>query len=373
MQTRIPLRPAAPRGGNLALTILDAEPQEPALALGQRTKVGLRGLNLAIDRAKTIGIRAVREIESALAADTHARGFHLETNSTKEDVRDIRPGHACRCKSNKFEGFWLVPSLQRLLTYPRQGGRQMRHSAPAITLALALLVLSPVMLSAQQPAPDFLFGPPNGMVGFRSGWVFARAESDLQSFIQRTLTVDRKDFNAPAIGMDVEFWLTPRASIVGGFDWSQASKDSEYRDFVDNQRLPITQSTRLRELNLSGSVKFALTPHGREISRRAWIPAAVTPYVGAGAGLLRYELLQYGDFIDVNTVNMEVFTDTLRSDGWRPSAQVFGGVDIKLLKRMYLSGEARYLWSNATPDLDFDFDSIDLTGLKATVGIHYMF
>jgi len=229
------------------------------------------------------------------------------------------------------------------------------------------------MLSAQQPAPDFLFGPPNGMVGFRSGWVFARAESDLQSFIQRTLTVDRKDFNAPAIGMDVEFWLTPRASIVGGFDWSQASKDSEYRDFVDNQRLPITQSTRLRELNLSGSVKFALTPHGREISRRAWIPAAVTPYVGAGAGLLRYELLQYGDFIDVNTVNMEVFTDTLRSDGWRPSAQVFGGVDIKLLKRMYLSGEARYLWSNATPDLDFDFDSIDLTGLKATVGIHYMF
>jgi hypothetical protein len=211
------------------------------------------------------------------------------------------------------------------------------------------------------------------MVGFRSGWVFARAESDLQSFIQRTLTVDRRDFDAPAIGMDMEFWLTPRTSIVGGFDWSQASKLSEYRDFVDNQRLPITQSTRLRELNLSGSVKFALTPHGREISRRAWIPAAVTPYVGAGAGLLRYELLQYGDFIDVNTVNMEIFTDTLRSDGWRPSAQVFGGVDIKVLKRMYLSGEARYLWSNATPDSDFDFDSIDLTGLKATIGIHYMF
>ena len=84
-------------------------------------------------------------------------------------------------------------------------------------------------------------------------------------------------------------------------------------------------------------------------------------------------MLQFGDFIDVNTVNMEIFTDTLRSDGWRPSAHVFGGVDIKVHKRMYLSGEARYLWSNATPDLDFDFDSIDLTGLKATVGIHYMF
>jgi hypothetical protein len=161
----------------------------------------------------------------------------------------------------------------------------MRHSAPAITLALALLVLSPVMLSAQQPAPDFLFGPPNGMVGFRSGWVFARAESDLQSFIQRTLTVDRKDFNAPAIGMDVEFWLTPRASIVGGFDWSQASKDSEYRDFVDNQRLPITQSTRLRELNLSGSVKFALTAaHGpRESAGGRGFRLPSTPYGRRGS------------------------------------------------------------------------------------------
>jgi len=247
-----------------------------------------------------------------------------------------------------------------------------RHFGPALALACAVLTLSPASVRAQ-PSPDFLFSSPKGMIGFRSGWLFSSTNSDLFDFVQQHLTVDRKDFNAPAIGMDVEFWLTPRASIVGGFDWSQASKDSEYRDFVDNQRLPITQSTRLRELNLSGSVKFALTPHGREISRRAWIPAAVTPYVGAGAGLLRYELLQYGDFIDVNTVNMEVFTDTLRSDGWRPSAQVFGGVDIKLLKRMYLSGEARYLWSNATPDLDFDFDSIDLTGLKATVGIHYMF
>ena len=248
----------------------------------------------------------------------------------------------------------------------------MRHSPPAIALACALLALCPALADAQ-PSPDFLFGSPRGMIGFRSGWVFASANSDLFTFVQRQLTVDRKDFNAPAIGVDVEAAVTPRLSAVVGFDFARTSKNSEYRDFLDNQRLPITQTTRLSETNISGSLKFAVTPRGREISSRAWIPAAVTPYVGGGAGILKYEFLQFGDFIDVNTANMEVFPATLRSSGWTPSVHLFGGVDVKVWRRMYVSGEARYLWSDATPGLDFDFDSIDLAGLKATVGIHYMF
>ena len=255
----------------------------------------------------------------------------------------------------------------------------MRHRRPDIVLAFALLAFFPA-LAAAQPSPDFLFGSPKGMIGLRTGWVFARADSDLFDFVQRHLTVDRKDFNAPAIGVDVEVAATPRVGAVIGFDFARASKNSEYRDFVDNQRLAIAQTTRLTELNIGGSVKLAVTPRGREISSRAWIPAAVTPYVGAGGGILKYEFLQYGDFIDVNTANMEIFTDTLRSSGWTPSVHAFGGVDVKVWRRMYISGEARYLWSNATPSggsdgrrRDFDFDSIDLTGLKATAGIHYMF
>ncbi len=71
---------------------------------------------------------------------------------------------------------------------------------------------------------------------------------------------------------------------------------------------------------------------------------------------------------------MDVFTDTFRSSGWTPTAHVFGGVDVRVYKRLYLSGEGRYLWSNGSPDSDFiDFDPIDLAGFKATVGLHYMF
>jgi hypothetical protein len=242
-----------------------------------------------------------------------------------------------------------------------------------MALAFALLALHPASAGAQ-PSPDFLFGSPKGMIGVRSGWLFASANSDLFTFVERHLTVEGTDFNAPAIGVDAEFAMTPRLSAIAGFDYARASKNSEYRDFVDNQRLPITQTTRLSELNLSGSVKFAVTPRGREISSRAWIPAAVTPYVGAGGGIMKYEFLQFGDFIDVDSANSDIFTDTFRSSGWTPSAHVFGGVDVRVYKRLYVSVEGRYLWSNGTPDRDFiDFDPIDLAGLKATVGLHYMF
>jgi hypothetical protein len=240
-------------------------------------------------------------------------------------------------------------------------------------VASALLLLCTTSASAQT-SPDFLFGKPSGMVGMRTGWMFASANSDLFTFVQEQLTVDRKDFNAPALGVDLEMAVSPRVSILGGFDFSKSSKDSEYRNFVDNQRLPIAQTTSLREMNFSGSVKFALTPRGREISSRAWIPAAATPYIGAGGGILNYLFLQYGDFIDVDDAAMGIFTDTFRSDGWAPSAHVFGGVDVKVLKRMYVSGEARYLWSSATPDRDFiGFNPIDLAGFKLTAGIHYLF
>jgi hypothetical protein len=249
----------------------------------------------------------------------------------------------------------------------------LRHTLSAIVLTACSLAWAPAPAAAQ-PAPDFLFSSPKGMVGVRSGRLFASANSDLFTFVQRHLTVERRDFDAPAFGVDIEMAMTPRASAVVGIDFSKSSADSEYRDFVDNQRLPITQTTSLREINLSGSVKVALTPRGREISSRAFIPALATPYVGAGAGALSYEFLQFGDFIDVDSPNLAIFSDTFRSGGWSPSAHVFGGVDVKLWKRLYLSGEARYLWARATPDRDFiDFDPIDLAGFKATAGVHYLF
>ena len=166
----------------------------------------------------------------------------------------------------------------------------------------------------------------------------------------------------------------PRASVVVGFDFSQGR--ARIRSIAISSTIsgcPITQTTRLREMNMSGSVKFALTPRGREISSRAWIPAAVTPYVGAGGGLLRYEFLQYGDFIDVDdgAWRLPRYLPLRRvgAERARVRRRRREGVEAAVSQRR---GALSLVEGDARSRL-FGFDPIDLAGFKATVGIHYMF
>jgi hypothetical protein len=220
--------------------------------------------------------------------------------------------------------------------------------------------------------PDFLFGRPRGSVGFRGNWLFARANSDWYSFVTDQLTLGQKDFNAPGFATDVGVAVSRRADLMFGLDFNQSKSDSEYRNFVDNQRQPIAQSTRLRTTTLSGSLKFALVERGLEVSRLAWVPKHVVPYVGAGGGALRYDLLQFGDFIDFR--NHSVFPSTFTSAGWAPMAQGFAGVDILVLKRVYVTIDGRYQWSNATLNSTWvDFAPIDLAGFKLAAGASLIF
>jgi hypothetical protein len=228
--------------------------------------------------------------------------------------------------------------------------------------------------AVQRPTPDFLFGEPRGSLGIRGSWVFARAGSDVFDFVQQHLTIDKGAFNAPAIGTDLALSINPRLDVVFGFDYSQASVASEYRAFVDNNRQPIEQTTRLREANLGGTLRVALAPRGTGISRLAWIPARVTPYVGAGGGALWYEFTQTGDFIDVLSANRAVFTDHFTSTGWTPSAHALGGVDVRVMRRTYVTVEGRYLWAAAPLQRQFeDFDPIDLAGFRISAGVNMLF
>jgi hypothetical protein len=244
---------------------------------------------------------------------------------------------------------------------------------------LALLVLSvfAVPAAAQPPAtprpsPDFLFARPDGSVAIRGSWLFARAGSDWYNFVTDHLTLEPDDFNAPGFGLDLSFTVTPRLDVQYGLDYSNARVMSEYRDFVDNNRLPITQETRLRELNFGGNIKVALTERGREVSRFAWVPRRVVPYVGGGGGVLWFDVNQTGDFVDF--VDLSIFTDVFRSRGWTPSAQVFGGVDLRLFKRLYVMFDGRYLWAAGELGRDWiDFDPIDLAGFRLSGGINVVF
>ena len=85
-----------------------------------------------------------------------------------------------------------------------------------------------------------------------------------------------------------------------------------------------------------------------------------------------YRFEQQGDFVDF--VDQSIFTALLRSSGWTPGAHVFSGVDIKVARQILLTAEARYQWASASMKDDFaDFDSIDLTGLRITGGVQFIF
>ena len=234
--------------------------------------------------------------------------------------------------------------------------------------ALAQDVESPI----RRAAPDFLFGEPNGSVTVRGSWLLSRARSDWYEFVTDHLTLSPGDFNAPGFGLDVNVPFARRADAQFAFDFSRSHDRSEYRDLVDNNRLPIQQITTLRALNMSANVRFALTDRGQAVGRLAWIPSRVVPYVGAGAGVTNYRLVQRGDFVDF--VDSAVFNDTLESHGWAPSAQVFGSVDVRVLTRLNVTVDARYLWSSADLAGDFvGFDPLDLNGLRLSTGISFTF
>jgi hypothetical protein len=233
--------------------------------------------------------------------------------------------------------------------------------------------------NAQQtrPAPsarsaDFLFGRPKRSLGIRGNWLFARAGSDLFDFVTEHLTLDKEHFNSPGFGADVAFALTSRAQLEAGIELNRMARGSEYRAFVDNNLLPIEQRTSMRTTQLSAGIRYALTPRGDDVSRLVWIPRRLVPFVGAGAGVMHYEFRQTGDFVDF--VDLSVFPDSFRSQGWAPTAHVLAGVDLQIYRGLYGTVQGRYTKAAGELTSDFiDFDPIDLSGFRLSAGINVLF
>lgn len=263
----------------------------------------------------------------------------------------------------------------------------MRKTSRLVGFAVASMLLWPVpavarsgdqqqeqQSTARQPdrRADFMFGRPKVSIGLRGSWVFANAGSDLFDFVTDQLTLDKKDFNTPSFVADVAFNVTSRLQVEGGIDVTRLERGSEYRRLVDNNLQPIEQTTALNTTQIIGGVRYALTPRGREISRLVWVPNRVIPFVGAGAGAVRYEFRQYGDFVDF--VDNRIFYESFQSDGWSPTAHVFGGVDLQVYRGLYATVQGRFTKASGTLSSDFiDFDPIDLSGFRMSAGVNFVF
>jgi len=209
-------------------------------------------------------------------------------------------------------------------------------------------------------------------VGVHFGYALALASSEVFDFTREQLTVDRSDFDAPAWGADLGIRVTPRVDVTFGIARAFTSINSEMRDWVGTDDLPIEQVTDFMRMPVTVGVKAYLRDRGRSIGQFAWIPRSLSPFVGASAGWVWYRFEQDGEFVDFETY--DIFRERFTQDGRAPTVHLYGGADWTLTPAFYLTTEGRYQWARADMAGDFvGFDAMDLSGFQATVGLAVRF
>ncbi len=250
-----------------------------------------------------------------------------------------------------------------------------RHGG--LTLAL-VLAGSPGLGAAEAAAQDrgFLLQAPRMSLAVKAGWGLPRAggsgAESLWQFTREQLTVETGDFAGLAVGGELGVRLTERLELTVAAVRTSAETQSEFRDWVGEDDLPIAQSTRFSTTPLTLGIKAYLWNRGRSVGRFAWVPRRWNPYVGVAGGVVWYEFRQRGEFVDYET--QDIFDDVFLSNDRAPTIHFVGGADVTLRSRVVLTGEARYAFASAPLDSDFvGFSDLDLAGLQVTAGIALRF
>jgi hypothetical protein len=238
-----------------------------------------------------------------------------------------------------------------------------------VALLLAATALTAVTRPsrAQTAGDGFSFHSPIFTWGIQGGFDRASAGSDVFAFVTKQLTLSRGDFSSATFGTNLAIPVSRSNDIVFDVRYAGVARRSEFRDWVDQNNVPIEQTTSLRRVPITVGVRHYLAARGRSIGRFAWIPSARATYVGIGAGMMLYRFRQVGDFVDFQTLN--VFPDEYVSKAWTPVVHALAGIELSLGRVVTLTGEARYTWAKGPMSRDFvGFNRIDLSGISVTTG-----
>ncbi|MYG80317.1 MAG: hypothetical protein F4187_00425 [Gemmatimonadetes bacterium] len=236
---------------------------------------------------------------------------------------------------------------------------------------LALLSVGAPMVSAQ--GDGFLLGVPRVTMTFMAGYVQPRAASggDAQSLWDLTreeLTVDTRDLGGTSLGGQLGIRVSERFDLTVAFSYNYSETRSEFRDWVDQDELPIEQTTRFVTAPVTVGLKAYLLDRGRSFGRYAFVPRTWNPYLGLAGGLVYYRFQQHGDFVDFET--LDIFNDNFLSQARAPTVHFLGGVDVAVNQRLLLVGEGRYALGTAPLDSDFvGFPDLDLAGFQFNLGL----
>lgn len=239
-------------------------------------------------------------------------------------------------------------------------------------LFFAVVFSNPAAYAQVRSSSDFNPRKPKVFAGGHIGFNMPKAGSDIYDMVTSELTLEKSDFRALAFGGDFGVPVSSHFAIVAGFEYSKSTTISESRDFVESNGDPIEQTTEFSQFPVTITLRYYPGKTGESVGSYAWIPTRFNPYIGGGGGALNYEFSQSGRFVDKSTMN--IFSTTLSSNGWTPTAHIAGGIDINLTPRIFVNGEARYSLARADLSKDFTgFEPIDLSGFRILGGVYFRF
>ena len=225
---------------------------------------------------------------------------------------------------------------------------------------------------AAEAQDGYLFRQPQVTLGLRVGGALPNAGSDIFDFLTSELTIDRGDFAAISVGGDVGIRLAPQIDLLVSGSVARSSTQSEFREWTDNNDLPIEQETKFTRVPVAASIKYYFAPRGRSLSKFAWVPERFLPYFGVGAGVMWYKLEQAGDFVDFES--LAVFPDQFESSGTAPMVHALAGAEWWFTPRVGLTVDGRYALAKADLDVDYsEWGSINLSGFQLTTGLALRF
>ena len=266
----------------------------------------------------------------------------------------------------------VSPHSSGLMPFISARTRRPRRASLLAFAASALLGIFAPPAHAQVAGDGFLFHAPRVGVTLRGGWDAPVARGDIYAFATNQLTLGRKDFQAPFVGLDLAFPIRSHLDLVLSSSYAGSNEKSDFRHWIGVDNLPIEQTTSLQRVPLTAGLRAYLMPRGESVGKLVWIPARFAPYVGASGGLMWYRFRQLGDFVDFQTSN--VFADDFQSSGWAPMAAASIGADYSLAPNLSLNGEAKYNWAKGKLGTDFSgFGRIDLSGYTGTLGLSVRF
>jgi hypothetical protein len=251
-------------------------------------------------------------------------------------------------------------------------GQFSRGAKCSIRGAIVLALVALPSVASSQTGRGFLFKKPNGSFVMRAGYEMANTSSDPGegfAILKTETTLGPRSFDAFNLGFDLNYYLTRYVDLTFALDVSSRQNTSEYRDWDENGQ-PITHQSELDRFSLGAGFRYNLLSRGRPISSLAYVPAKTVPYVGATGGVMLYDFMQKGDFVDVvNDSTGNIFSDDLHSHHYGMMGQVFGGIEQRLNARWSLIGETRFTQSSSRFTKDYEgLGTIQLSGLAFNIG-----